>query len=250
DQLNAWGDHLALRVARVIDRETYGWAEFIEARECSTPEAMEHFYQRLGSLLAVLYVLEATDMHFENMIASGEHPILIDLESLLHPYVPLDEKLTQPPGAHALRTSVMRTALLPHQLWQQGETDGVDISGLGGQAGQLTPFPIVLFEGTGTDQMRLIRERVEMGEQQNRPRLAGNAVDATAYITQLVEGFTSMYRLLLAHRQELLDELLPLFAQTKIRVIARATRQYGRFLEEGTHPTLLRNALDQGRFLD
>lgn len=250
DQINTWGDHPALRVARVIDKGSYGWAEFIETRECSTPEEMARFYQRLGCLLALLHTLEATDMHFENMIASGEHPILIDLESLFQPYLPLEEKVVPLPGTRVLRTSVIRTALLPHKVWQGDEADGIDVSGLGGQGGQLTPFAIPLFEETGTDQMRLIRKRVEMREQQNRPRLVGNAVDLVAYLDQLVEGFSHMYRLLLAHRQELLEQQLPLFAQTRIRVIIRPTRQYGRLLEEGTHPKLLRNALDQARFLD
>ena len=42
---------------------------------------MVRFYRRQGALLALLYALEATDFHAENLIASGEFPVLIDLET-------------------------------------------------------------------------------------------------------------------------------------------------------------------------
>ena len=35
----------------------------------------DRFYRREGSLLAVLYVLAATDVHFENIVAAGEDPV-------------------------------------------------------------------------------------------------------------------------------------------------------------------------------
>lgn len=249
-QLHEWDTHLLLRVARVIDHDTYGWAEYITAQECNTPEEVERFYQRLGSLLTLLYVLDATDMHIENVIASGEHPILIDLETLLHPDMPLDKSSLSSPGARLLQTSVMSSGLLPREVWRQGKSDGIDISGLGGRGGQLIPSPVALFKEIGTDQMRLVREHIEVTEHQNRPRLAGNAVDFAAYFEQFQQGFVDMYHLLLAHRQELLEQQLPLFAHTKIRFLARPTLQYAHLLSEGTHPTLLLNALDQERFYD
>ena len=249
-RFNAWDDHLPLRVANVINRESYGWVEFIEAHTCTTSEEIEHFYERLGSLLAILYILDATDMHLENIIASGEDPILIDLESLFHPDIPVDRGAAKSPGTSILQSSVMRSGLLPREIWQQGDAEGIDVSGLGGRGGQLTPSPVPLFKESGTDQMRMVRERMEIDEQQNRPKLAGKAVEARAYLAQFVEGFARTYRLLLAHRQELLDEQIPLFAHIKVRVITRPTRQYGQILNEGTHPTLLRNGLDQARFFD
>ena len=40
---------------------------------------------KAGPDLAMLNVMEATDFHYENLIAAGEHPVLIDLESALSP---------------------------------------------------------------------------------------------------------------------------------------------------------------------
>ena len=46
---------------------------------------MRRFYHRQGALLALLYVLDGTDMHYENLIAVGEQPVLVDVETLFHP---------------------------------------------------------------------------------------------------------------------------------------------------------------------
>ena len=43
------------------------------------------FFRRAGAWLALLHVFAATDMHQENMIACGDHPVPIDLETILQP---------------------------------------------------------------------------------------------------------------------------------------------------------------------
>src|SRR5262249_48799495 len=83
--LNARGDHPPFRILTVLDRGSYGWVEYVAARDCTSPEEVGRFYERQGGYLALLYALEATDFHYENLIAAGEHPVLIDLESLFHP---------------------------------------------------------------------------------------------------------------------------------------------------------------------
>ncbi len=68
----------------------------------------------------------------------------------------------------------------------------------------------------------------------------------------LLTGFTHMYRLLLAHRDELLADHSPiaLCAQDEVRVILRPTRTYGVVYRESCHPDVLRDALDRDRLLD
>src|SRR5581483_7169260 len=83
--LNERGKHPAFRLTKVIDKGDYGWSEFVQASGCTSEEELERFYQRQGGYLALLYALMATDLHFENLIASGEHPVLIDLETLFQP---------------------------------------------------------------------------------------------------------------------------------------------------------------------
>lgn len=251
--LQKQGAHLDFRTAQVLDKGDYGWSEYVPAQPCTSEEEVARFYERLGGYLALLYAFEGTDFHRENVIACGEYPMLVDLETLFQPYPPIqteDQKPALPQGLAVLRTSVIRIGLLPQRIWATAEGDGVDVSGLGGAGGQLTPHPVATLEATGTDQMRFIRQRVTMQDQLNRPTLDGMAVDGFTYLDQVSAGFTNIYHLLMAHREALLTEILPLFAHDEIRVILRPTQIYAHLLQESLHPTLLRNALDRDRFFD
>src|SRR4051794_32615110 len=148
--LNARGDHPPFRTLTILDRGRYGWAEFVVAEACSSADEVRRFYERQGGYLALLHALAATDFHSENLIAAGEHPVLIDLESLFHPRAGGTDPTR--PDLLADRTmvdSVLRIGLLPQRLWGDDESAGVDISGLGADEGQLTPRGAPAWEASG-----------------------------------------------------------------------------------------------------
>jgi type 2 lantibiotic biosynthesis protein LanM len=253
--LNKHGQSPAFRTIKLLDRSTYGWSEFVAVSGCTSRQEIERFYERQGAYLALLYALHAIDFHAENVIAAGEHPVLIDLEALFHPRIRKGERADSGsrlahPAQKALDSSVLAVGLLPARLWSSEDAAGVDISGLGGQEGQFTPRPVARWEGTGTDEMRLVRERVKLAVSHNRPSLNGNDVQTIDYHEQIITGFTKTYRLLVEHRGALLTERLPRFSTDEIRFIARPTRNYALLLWESFHPNLLRDALKRGRFFD
>jgi type 2 lantibiotic biosynthesis protein LanM len=256
-QLLSWldrrGGNPPFRTIKVMASGDYGWAEFVEAKSCATADEVRRFYQRQGGYLALLFCLEATDFHFDNLIAAGEHPVLVDLESLFHPRPP-DTDLTEADSvaSEALRRSVLRTGLLPQRAYSDDEYEGVDLSGLGAQTGQMTPRAVPYWEEAGTDRMRLSRRRVAIRGRDNRPSLNGADVNASNYTEAIITGFTDIYRLLLRHRDELLSDGGPLsrFGEDQVRVVLRPTWVYGSLLRESFHPYLLRDALDRERFFD
>ena len=247
--LNEQGIQPAFRSLHVIERGEYGWVEYVESQTCHSKVEVARFYERLGGYLAVLYALGANDFHLENLIASGEHPMLIDLESVIAPQLPQQPSF-QSQGAALFQNSVMRIGLLPVRVWGNDEAEGIDISGLGGKDGQLTPHQVSLPDEIGTDQMRIIRQRVQMHGAKNQPTLNDDALEFLDYQDQLLHGFASVYRLLLRQREIFLVEMLPLFEHDVIRVIPRSTRIYASVLQESLHPTLLHNALLRDRFFD
>ncbi len=251
--LNERGADPPLRTLKVLDRGKYGWEEFVAPASCSSMAEVERFYRRQGEYLALLYVLRATDFHLENLIAAGEHPVPVDLESLFHP------ALVSAPGTESdwladecMERSVLRVGLLPRQIWLDEEGQGVDLSGLGGAPGQLTPFEVPQVEEAGTDEMKISRKRKVIPPGQNRASLNGAEVDLPEFSEAIVAGFTSIYRALQNHSRELLAENGPLarFADDEVRVILRPTLTYGRLLHESHHPNLLRRGLDRERFFD
>jgi type 2 lantibiotic biosynthesis protein LanM len=251
--INDRGDHPPFQTLNILGRGSYGWVEFVAARSCTSLDEVQRFYERQGGYLALLYALEAADFHCENVIASGEHPVLVDLEALFHPNIDgFDPGHAEEIANSTLIHSVLGIGLLPSPMWSNAEGESIDISGLGAAAGQLMPHGVPQWEGAGTDEMRLTRKRVTMPGAQNRPSFHGADVDVLAYSDAIMAGFANIYRLLLKYRADLSSEDGPIarFAQDEVRVILRATRTYGLLLHESFHPDVLHNALDRDRLFD
>ncbi len=185
--LNALGYQPAFYTLKILDKQTHGWVEYVQCSPCSSPDEVERFYQRQGGYLALLYALEAGDFHAENLIAAGEHPVLIDLEALFQPRATVEGPSRQEhPGMKMKERSVLRVGLLPQRIWSSDEGEGVDISGLGAQGGQLTPKPVAQWTEVGTDQMHVHRERLKFTLENHRPRLQDQEVNTLAYCESII----------------------------------------------------------------
>ncbi|MFJ9887512.1 type 2 lanthipeptide synthetase LanM family protein [Streptomyces sp. NPDC091287] len=236
-----------LRVLRVLDRGEYGWAEFVEERPCASAAETRQFYRRQGALLALLHTLDGTDLHHENLIACGPHPVLVDVETLFHP--PLGPARSADPAARALHDSVHRVGLLPQLL--VGDTTALDMSAIGGGRAASSPIETADWAEAGTDRMRLVRRAGRFTESANRPRLGGVAADPSAYTEALCGGFRAGYTAISEHRDELLGGagMLRLFARDEVRVVPRPTWTYTTLLDESTHPDLMRDATERHQVL-
>lgn len=242
---------------KILDRGEHGWVELVDTSATTDAAGGDRYAWRLGGLTALLFLLHATDFHFENVLASGEHPVLVDLEALLHSdktaaIVKIDGETDI--AAVTLANSVQSVGILPNHLLVRGEdgTFGLDVSGLAGHGGQLTPMPVPTWEDSGTDQMRLVKRRMEMDAERNHPMTAdGEPIDLVSRVEEFVDGFTHVYRLLERGRSELLAPAGPIaaFGTVRTRLIARPTHIYGRLLLESTHPDFLRGGLDHARSL-
>ncbi|MEM8963378.1 MAG: type 2 lanthipeptide synthetase LanM family protein, partial [Acidobacteriota bacterium] len=226
-----------------------GWVEFIDASPCEDEAQIRRFYLRQGGYLAILYILRANDIHFENLIAIGEHPVIIDLEAILQPGPPREDSAEPDP----LQDSIIRVGLLPVRTWQNESSPGLDVSALGGAAGQMSPRPEASWAKSGTDHMRYARKtRALPLPARHRPALDGTAQPALRYLDEIKTGFETLYRLFLTHRAELLADDGPLtaFKGEDIRVLLRPTNLYAIVLRDSFHPQFLGDALERDLFFD
>jgi type 2 lantibiotic biosynthesis protein LanM len=248
--LNEHGAQPNFRLLKVLDRGDHGWSEFVPAAPCSTDAELSRFYQRQGGYLALLHALNACDFHCENLIAAGEHPVLIDLEALFHPRLEPTTTLQASEIARAfLGSSVMSVGLLPLRRWSSEEHSGIDLAGLSNSAGQLSPQPVPRWERVDSDEMHMVRKRVELTGSDNCPTLNGQQVNALDYADPIASGFVFTYRLLLTHRTEL-HSVLQHFADDEVRVIVRPTKTYAALYRESFHPDVLRNSADRSALFD
>ncbi|GAB2634609.1 type 2 lanthipeptide synthetase LanM family protein [Kribbella swartbergensis] len=241
---------LGIRTVSLLPRDGYGWSEYVVHQPCNDLAEVRRFYHRQGALLALLYVLDGTDMHYENLIAVGEQPVLVDVETLFQPSHTPAGALSRDPAYRALLSSVYRTALLP--LLVSGEHGVADMSGLGGDADATTPSSVVEWADAGLDSMHLVRRPGKTNGARNRPQLEGAPVEPRDHEIALLTGFRAAYEAIAWHREELIgaDGMLARCAKDQIRFVPRSTSLYTGLLDESTHPDALRDAAGRSRLLD
>jgi type 2 lantibiotic biosynthesis protein LanM len=247
--LNERGAPLPFKVLRVLDRSTHGWVEFVEPLQCRDEDEARRYYERAGMLLCLFYALEGTDCHYENIIASGEYPVLIDTETLMHhrarDMVPGDEN-AQTEAYERLGRSVMRTGLLPRWELSADRQTAYHISGLGESDEQELPIRTQRWARINTDRMALEFAFAKRPPNDNVPSLDGSPLSLQEYSPRVVEGFRRMYRFLLDHRDALLAATpLRELAREQVRFVFRATRVYGLILRNLRHRRYLRDGADR-----
>jgi type 2 lantibiotic biosynthesis protein LanM len=244
-----------LRLLQVLDRSTYGWVEYVEHLPLSDHQAATRYYQRAGMLLGILYALSGADFHHENIIASGEQPVLIDLEMLMSAIARKEESLEAKSNASSMAFeqftySVLSTSFLPS--WETGgDGQAYDISGLGGSGGQRTQFRRLVWKNINTDGMVLGHEDAKTTSNSNLPMLNDIYLSPGDYVEELCDGFRQIYQVLLTHREALLAASpLVKLAHQRIRAIFRPTQVYASLLKETLQPKFLRNGVERSMALD
>ena len=67
---------------RVLDRGSYGWSQYLRHAPCADREGAGRYYERMGIHLFLCMLLNGSDMHRENILAVGEYPVILDMETL------------------------------------------------------------------------------------------------------------------------------------------------------------------------
>ncbi len=230
--LNDHNPRHALRGYQVLSRDDHGWVEVVFPGPCQSAAEVAAYYHRAGILLALFYAIEGSDVHNENLIAAGPHPMIVDLETIFQPR-PRQESSENDGDALTQANllfywdSVFRTAMLPR--WEMGANgESFDISGLGGVEGQRTSFRQKGWRHINTDAMSLARQFVSTAPDQNVVRLAGKTQFPSEHREEILAGFTECYRILADNRDHLLQAGSPLakIAALPVRFILRNTRIY------------------------
>ncbi len=169
--------------------EAFTIVPFIEGREARSEAEVRRYYERCGTLLAFVMLLGSVDLHSENLIADGDTPYLVDLETVLSGITP--DKAARKDN---LYDSIVFSHLLPNWMLVDGEN--VDVGALTA-AGK------------------------------NQPRLNGAACPAWKYADEICAGFRKAFSAILL-RREAVERELARFAHAPVRKLLRPTDLYGR----------------------
>ena len=229
-----------------------GWMEFIEHNECNNEDEVKNFYMRTGQFLTLLYMFNAKDFHFENLIANGEHPILIDLETLLHPDMiikDIEDKSADAEVLKIINDSVKTIALLPTQVINHKTERVLDVGGLCGETEQEAPFKSIYIKDFDSDEVRVEQGYGIIKPKENNPIINGTKVSSDKYVNEIKEGFTITYKWILSNKEMYVRKLKELFEHCLCRVVFRPTNVYCQLLSTSYHPDLLRNSTDRYVYL-
>lgn len=237
-----------LKAAKTYSIQGSGWMEYIKFEECTNEKQVAYFYNRIGHLLCILHALNAKDFHSENLIASSEHPVLIDLESLIHGE--LEEMNQSKTNAinncnKRIDSSVLSILLLPSRLVTKDKSDVnvFDLGGVGGDQTQLAPFKSETIQNNNSDNLRVVRDYMPLEPRNNNPKLNNHNQKIESYINEIQEGFTQTYQWIMANKEMFICKINELFSNKICRIIFKPTFVYTRLLRSSYHPDLLRNSM-------
>lgn len=229
---------------QVISRQGYGWSSYIQFNNCTSKEAVQRYFRRAGELLCFLYVLREKDCHAENIIAAGEYPVVVDLETLISPCCGIKTNNTEAYQSYLdIENSIFRTATLFHDdLGSFGE------SGLGSLPGQDSYVRVSRWYYINTDKMLKTCENSLIPNRENLPYLNNEICHAKDYKEFIKKGFKNAYLFLMKNRIFCRQEggLLTGFECSMYsRFVARSSQLYYAILERASRTNLLNFGVDR-----
>ena len=233
ERLNRAEPPLELKAVRTISRDGYGWTEFIDHAGCADQQGCQRFFRRAGAWLALFHCFAANDMHQENMIAAGDHPVPIDLETILQ--APAEEHKAQDPEAQAfdaametVANSVMMVGLLP----AYGRSPDNNVFAIGGMTADWNSKTKVKWNNINSDEMRPAKSKEVGKTTPNLPHIDGRYAKFGDYIDDFIAGFEDYAKFLLHQSRDAKQGgLFDGFTGVPVRKVIRATRFYYMLLQ-------------------
>lgn len=240
---------LALRLHSAGD---YGFMQYVGGPACADGDAVTRAYRRYGALSAVAHALGTCDLHHENVIVHGEHPLVIDAEPLFRARLAVSAQGEQRLAFERnlslqgldVRESVLELGLLPLTLRSPLPTDDGDpreeilIGALCAYAAE--PMRDLLPCARGSDAVQMRSVQVRATTFPNLPRSAQGPAWPQEHIGAIVDGFERTHAWLCAQRDDAAAQLAAMRA-SRVRLLARPTMDYTAILARSLSPERLRD---------
>ncbi len=211
-----------LRAAAAVAGDGYGWTEFVEHTACDDAAGCQRFFRRAGAWLALFHCFAATDIHHENLVAAADHPVPIDLETLLQ--TP-ESRVTGAPAHEAARALIANSVAAVGLLPAYGKS-ATGVYAAGGVAAEWPAGQRLIWTDLNTDTMRPSVVQETRRPATNLPRVADRCVGLAEYVEDFVTGFREYATFLNARGEDLFDG----FAGLPVRKVIRPTQFYAMLL--------------------
>ncbi|QHO90099.1 hypothetical protein CWT12_00380 [Actinomyces sp. 432] len=223
--------------AHVLRRNGYGYVEFVEADDGGK---LVEVAEKVGGLSALFYVLGCNDLHAENVLLTADGPVPIDMETMLHPYVPNQDggSATAPNEANRLLAqSVFGTGVLPMVVARPEDPDSYYDVGLLGPQEQVNggAFRRHAVTNPFTDQMSVVLTKEQVGPEPERHR-STDLEEVRDCSDAFASAFTRTYRALMGSRETLINVVADCCSGLRLRYLHNPTQFYAQVLSTLTSP--------------
>ncbi|MBT6204240.1 MAG: type 2 lantipeptide synthetase LanM [Rhodospirillaceae bacterium] len=221
----------------LLERDHYGWVEFVEHLPCRDKDEVRQFFRRSGAMLALVHLVRGRDYHAENVIASGAHPVAIDVETLCHPG-PLKRQAN--PLLAQVEHKIDQSVMVTHYLTiRAGPKGAIAMGGL--DLAKEVDIQFWQFEHPNTGEMTRRSKLIEARESFNLPVLDGEMIEASDYAEEVASGYeeTLTFLLTLPEMQPGESSIPRLFEGVLVRWLVDATATYMNLVNGLRHPDLL-----------
>jgi type 2 lantibiotic biosynthesis protein LanM len=247
--LNAAGLRPPLHERTVLERGGHAWEEFVHGEGCADESAVRRYYRRMGMHARLLQLTGGLDFTCDNVVAVGEHPVLIDLEMLTAPLLspPTAGSAAEERAAGEAARLPTRSGIVTARIYGEPGRRPAELGALGAGGTRQAPFRQPTPRRGEDGQVRTVEEYPFFPTGAAAPRLGGQPVPAAGYLHEVEEGYLEMSRRLRKCAAELGAPGGPLaaLAEAPVRFLARDTQIYMRMLLESLRPARLRDGVQR-----
>lgn len=189
---------------------------------------------KAGEIACLMYMLNATDMHYSNILWTKEGPVPIDLETLFHiPRVKTGLEESEKSAYSILETSVYSTGVLPIHLGKTKNAVDVGFAGIRDK-NSVGPIKAINIKDGFTENIKVVWSKVN---EQNSP-VNSEAQEKEIYdnCEKLVIGFKRIYNKILLNKDLFKKIVQNSFDGVKLRYIHNMTYRYEQILRSMTSP--------------
>lgn len=205
---------------KILNKENYAYEEQVRHIQVQTKSDINKFFYNFGVNLGLIYILNGSDYHFENLIAHKTYPVMIDNETLFNPGI---SKIN---SYHHL----LYSGMLPNH------NSTYENSALSGSYYDQVIDIEQLTEKEGN--YAIEKKEFHVERKKNNPNSEISLKDIYKNKLKYIQsGFEDLLNIFLSNKQDFLNSgILESMKNEKIRIVPRPTKLYTEILQKLTHP--------------
>ena len=237
-------------IPRKIIRGQYFYEEFIENSSVDSDGDLDDYYYRYGKLIGVGYILNATDLHYENVVAFKNYPVLIDTETFFQQPIPLEfpESAVTDAKFYYLN-SIMSTGLVPYGAFKSRSRDGsgIDLSPLNSKQ-QKVPFKVLQPTNMNSDEMKYEYGDVMVDIKSNLPKHDDKSYGVTGFEKNVMLGLNDLLSNVMNKKIQILNYVKGM-SRVVVRNVIRPTQKYSDMLAFSYHGKAMSDSIEREKVL-